>query len=112
MNEERQRRLAANETLFREVNEQIETLNAATDPPTERGVFLCECSRLGCAERIDMTFAAYAAVRSNPRWFVVLPSDEHVGPVEMERVVAHTDHYFIVEKLDLAGEIAEIAAQH
>jgi hypothetical protein len=43
-------------------------------------------------------------VRENPRRFLVLP--DHVYP-EVERVVGGFDGYVIVEKQDIAGEVAE-----
>ena len=43
---------------------------------------------------------------SNPRWFVVAPSEEHVMS-EIERVVERTSGYFVVEKVEAAAEMAE-----
>jgi hypothetical protein len=38
------------------------------------------------------------------------PSDDHVFP-QVEHVIGRTDHYFVVEKTGVAGEVAEQAAQ-
>lgn len=100
-------RLASNQSLFRVVNEKVATLNPAFRLDGVGGIgFVCECSRLDCAEQIDITLTDYAEVRSNPRWFVVAPSDEHVV-AEVEQILARTERYFVVEKIGVGGEVAE-----
>jgi hypothetical protein len=68
-------RLADNEARFRAINDRIE---AGHEPslPDEQAVFLCECARLGCNATIEMSLREYAAVRVNPRRFLVLPGHE------------------------------------
>ena len=101
---ERERRLAANESVFREVNERIaemaERLEAAE---TERWDFLCECARPGCAERISLTSGEYAHVRAQPNRFAVT-LDHAIA--EIERVVERLGDYEIVEKEGEAGRVA------
>jgi len=112
MNEELQaERLASNQALFRVVNEGVLTLNAkfAAEDDGNSG-FVCECSHLDCVEHIEVTLAEYAEVRSNARWFLVAPSDEHVFP-QVEHVITRTDRYFVVEKIGVAGQVAEQAAE-
>jgi hypothetical protein len=106
MNEEQARRLASNEALFRKVNERMVGLNEAFEPLADSSVFVCECDRIQCVEQIEMTLDDYKVVRSNPRWFVVAPSEEHVV-AEIERVVERTAGYFVVEKVEAAAEVAE-----
>ncbi|MGH2869383.1 MAG: hypothetical protein ACRDNK_17700 [Solirubrobacteraceae bacterium] len=103
MNEELQRRLASNETVFREVNEGIER----GQWPGEGGDpvrFRCECARLGCNLLLELTLAEYEQVRSHPRHFLMI--DGHQVP-ELEKVVQREPGYLVVQKLDEAGEQAE-----
>jgi hypothetical protein len=107
MNELQAERLASNQALFRVVNEQMALLNGRFEPHADGCVaFVCECSHLGCVEHVQMTPEAYAAVRGNPRRFVVAPSYEHVF-TEIERVVTCTGRYFVVETVGVAAEVAE-----
>ena len=59
-------RLARNQTLFREVNERVETLAEG-----DRSEFACECSNTDCIEKVELTLAAYERIPSNSTWFVV-----------------------------------------
>jgi len=109
MSAQQAERLASNQALFREVNERMMALSERFEPDRAHSAdFVCECSHLSCAEQIRMTLTAYTAIRSNPRWFLVAPSPEHVFP-EIEDVVKRTDRYFVVEKRGAAGEVAEQA---
>jgi len=92
-------RVARNEALFREFNERVERL--ADDSP--RIEFVCECGDLDCLERLALTHTSYEQVRSDPRRFVVAPGHENV---EIERVVARRERYFVVEKLAHAARVA------
>lgn len=105
MDDELQRRLAANETVFREVNEGIERGQwpGEDDDPVR---FRCECARLGCNLLLELTLAEYEQVRSHPRRFLMI--DGHQVP-ELERVVQREPGYLVVQKLDEAGEKAEEA---
>jgi hypothetical protein len=53
---------------------------------------------------IELSVREYEDVRAHPRRFVVLPGHE-LG--ELETVVESRSGYVIVEKRDLAGEVAE-----
>ncbi len=96
-------RLAANEALFREVNEAIERGRwpGEEDAPA---AFRCECARLDCNQLVELTVRDYRRVRTNPRWFVVVPGHELK---DLEAVVATQPGYTIVEKRDAAGQVAE-----
>jgi hypothetical protein len=105
MDEELQRRLAANEVIFREVNEGIERGQWPGEPDSEVG-FRCECARLGCNQLVGLTLAEYEHVRQDPRRFMMIPGHEIPA---VETVVEQRDGYLIVEKRDEAGEKAEDA---
>jgi hypothetical protein len=103
MDDELQRRLSSNESVFREVNEGIER----GQWPGEEGDpvrFRCECARLGCNLLLELTLSAYEQVRSHPRRFLMI--DGHQVP-ELETVVQREPGYVVVEKLDEAGQKAE-----
>jgi hypothetical protein len=97
-----EKRIAANEDTFREINEGI----ARGQWPGEDGTavgFRCECARLGCNLLIELTLPEYRSIRSNPRRFFVSPG--HEVP-EVEDVVETREAYVVVEKHDEAGREA------
>jgi hypothetical protein len=102
MPDDLQERLGANEAVFRRINEGIER---GQWPGEEESpvTFRCECARLGCNELIELSIREYEEVRSNPRRFIVVPGHERL---EVEIVVERRSGYFVVEKLDQAGERA------
>src|SRR5215210_333402 len=105
---ERSKRLAANEALFREVNERVADVvercieNEATSPAN----FNCECSKEGCTEQIEMTLVEYQAVRADPTHFALRRG--HELP-EIEHVVAEHRSYLVVAKED--SEAEEVAVE-
>jgi len=105
MDDRPQQRLAANEVIFRDVNEGIERGQWPGEPEAPVG-FRCECARLGCNELIELTLAEYEQIRADPRRFVMV--DGHEVP-EVETVVQTVRDYVIVEKRDAAGDRAEAA---
>ena len=97
-----QARAARNQSLFREVNERIEGL--PNRPPAVFELFICECCLDGCTETISLTIQEYEQIRSHPARFAVLPG--HVDP-KVELVVQSADgRYEVVEKIELAAEVA------
>ena len=106
----RSERHARNEALFRTVNERIEELVDETLERHAEGAsvwdFVCECHDRECAERIPLTRTEYEAIRSDGRRFVVAPGLDHVD-TSIENVVDMSTRYWVVEKTDEAGEIAE-----
>lgn len=100
-------RIAENQSRFREANERIE---AAADRMQLAGPvpFLCECPRTGCTEIVRLLPEEYERVRQHPRYFLTVPGHQDVAVSNgVGVVVAEDERYFTVEKIDLAGEIAE-----
>jgi hypothetical protein len=95
-----------NESVFREVNEQFKQLQEGLSVP-EHTTFVCECSRGSCRLPIQASLTEYQEVRADPRHFLVY--HDHVD-AEHERVVRSNDRFVVVEKVGLAGEIAEADA--
>jgi hypothetical protein len=101
--DEIQERLGANEAVFRQINEGIERGQWPGEEGTPVG-FRCECARLGCNDLLELSVTEYEGVRTNPRWFMVLPGHERL---EAEIVVDTRPGYLVVEKIDQAGTTAE-----
>jgi hypothetical protein len=101
--DERERRLAQNEALFREVNERVSSSGTDRSPAASHD-YLCECSNPDCTFQITLGASEYEAVRVDPRQFVVLPG--HYMP-EIEDLVTETDRYWIVRKVGAEGEFVE-----
>jgi len=97
------RRLAENESIYRQLNERIEAGHELT-LPNEEVAFLCECGQLGCNAVLGLSLREYEEIRDNPRWFGLAPG--HEMP-ELERVVIERSGYIVVEKMGVAGAIAE-----
>jgi len=94
--DDRGRRIGENEIVFREVNERLRELGESFSLVSDIAEFVCECADTSCTERVQMSLAEYEHVRSDPKWFVVVPG--HEVP-EYERVKEQMKGYAIVEKL-------------
>ena len=104
--EGRERRVAKNQALFREVNERIKGVNAGV-PLKEETDFLCECGDEECTEPVSLSLAEYEHVRSGPTHFAIVPGHE---AVDIERIVSQNERYAVVEKD--APLAARIAVEH
>jgi hypothetical protein len=97
------KRIGANESLFRETNEGIER-GLWPGEEDQRVPFRCECARADCAEPVRLTPAAYERVRANSRRFVVVAGHE---VARAEFVVERCPDYLVVEKVGEAAAVAE-----
>ena len=95
----RRERAAKNEILFREVNERIEGLSAAS----ALDGYVCECADKGCDQRVSLTVKEYEHVRSRPEWFVVVPGHNTLG---LDSIEVASDRYFVVSKLGAGAQVA------
>jgi len=105
MESDRQRR-ARNEALFREVNERVEEVSSrlsALEAESALTGFVCECSREDCTDLVEVTYAQYEAVRSDPRRFLLRPGHEDL---DVDRVVERHPGFLVVEKFGEASEVA------
>src|SRR5438045_2099151 len=98
------KRAAQNQALYREVNERIEELGEGHGFSLLD--FVCECAIETCAQRIALSVGEYEALRAMPTCFAVAPDEAHVVP-GVERVVERSARYWVVEKVGVAGELAE-----
>jgi hypothetical protein len=94
--DERMRRRAANEVVFRNINEWIEDLTrdaaAISDGKIE---VVCECDDISCGEQFRISVEAYEQVRSDGTLFLVLPGH---GDDSIEGIVERTHDYWVVRK--------------
>ena len=93
----RDKRVIRNETLFREVNAHIASLEERLGGEDELMPLLCECANTGCTTVIEVDPGTFRAVRENPLFFLVAPGHELA---DEETVVDRGAGYFIVEKDD------------
>jgi hypothetical protein len=100
----RARRIAGNESRFREINERLE---AGLRQLPDHGVpvdFICECGDATCAATVPVTLDEYERVRQDPRLFVVAPG--HELP-DVEDVLVRTDSYVVVRKRAVEAPLVE-----
>lgn len=95
-------RIALNEALFRDVNENIR--KSATDGRHDDAHFICECGSPGCEERIPLPMDAYRSIRQSELHFFVKPGHE-IPKAEM--VVERNEEYLVVEKPPQALPVLE-----
>lgn len=103
----KQERAAHNQSLFRDINENVEHLNHALGELSGPGAWVCECANPVCTELIRASMDQYEAVRADATRFLVAPGDKHVF-AEVERIVERREAYWVVEKF---GEAATVAGQ-
>jgi len=101
--DERARRIAENESLFREVNERMQELDARF---SSWGTFeiVCECGEDTCFERISIERGEYEAIRAVASQFAVVPGHQ---AEDVERVVEQHETHYLIEKLSDGARLAE-----
>jgi hypothetical protein len=104
MSDERAKRVARNEAMYREVNERIEDLNETFGEMSGEFVVVCECADPMCTEQIALSREAYERTRANSARFIVRPGHQ---AADFEDLIATEADYVIVEKHD--GEPASLA---
>lgn len=101
----REKRLALNEAMFREINDRLESrILVFTGEGEPHLTVLCECANPDCTERLTLMPDEYAQVRSDARQFVIAPGHEYI---DIEEIVTVTDRYEIVRKTGAAGNLAD-----
>ena len=93
--DERERRLALNEAMFREVNERVEDMTKTFDSDSGTFEIVCECGDTACTKRLSVPTAVYERVRSDATHFLLRPGHEDAT---VERVIETFDSDIVVEK--------------
>jgi hypothetical protein len=99
--DERTRRVAENENLFRQVNEHVV---AGGKRPAENFEILCECEDTGCMEHVRVTTESYERARSEPTDFLLKPG--HAKP-EFETVIERQTDFELVRKTGAAAALVK-----
>ena len=99
----REERVAKNEAVVREINEQIKQA-VESIPPDSFMHIVCECGYVECDLFIAVTKEEYDRIRNDPLLFGVV--GEHVI-LDIEQIVTENDRFTIVEKRQ--GTPAEVA---
>jgi hypothetical protein len=102
MDDQSERRIARNESLFREANEAIKR---GLWPEQEDQVirFRCECAS-ECGQPVEISPREYERVRRNSRSFIVLEGHDVPGA---EEVIERRPSYLIVRKTGTGGDVAD-----
>jgi hypothetical protein len=100
------RRIAENESRFRDANERIEEAVLTHEVTTFTMPFVCECGREDCLKILRLTLAEYELARQGPRLFLCVPGHQIIGP-GIARIVRETSKFVIIEKIGVAGAVAE-----
>jgi hypothetical protein len=104
---ERTRRVGLNEAVFREINEQVESLNRGLAGISDNQMHIvCECGDLICVERLVVPLPKYEEIRSDSALFFVKPG--HDTP-DVEDVVEQAEVFDVVRKHP--GEAERVAAE-
>jgi hypothetical protein len=97
----REERIAYNEAWCRDLNGRIEKWMGSG---VSAEGFRCECWRVDCEERIQLSGEEWRGVRSQANRFAVAP--EHVA-ADLEVVLREYPHFWLIEKHGEAGEVAK-----
>lgn len=102
-------RVALNQSVFREANEGIEKSAEEIGVDARTIPFICECPDRHCTTLTRLSILDYDRVRSNGRWFLVVPGHETclVDGEDVAEVYERNAGFSIMEKIGHAGEVAE-----
>ena len=109
LDDEAKRRIGENEARFRAANEKIEDAGVrlgVADSSLPTLPFLCECGRPKCVVVIRATISEYEEVRERPRQFICAPGHQ-ITTDGIGRLVKEGRGFVVVEKLGVAGDVAE-----
>ncbi len=92
--------MALNEAWYRDLNERkAEWLRGGL----QAAGFRCECWRIDCGVRIQLSKREWEEVRSRATRFAVAPGH---AAIDVEEVVKEYPHFWIIEKRGEAGDVA------
>jgi hypothetical protein len=106
--EERERRAAQNQLLFRAVNEQIVEMTEKFRSDLSDLNLVCECWDTTCTGKVRLRLEDYKRLDRTGNMLILLRGHEDL---QVEDVVDQVDGYVVVRKRDLAARIVEQAQQ-
>ena len=101
---DRQRRIAENESRFREINERLEADLKRIPDDGQAAEFICECGRADCTEPVPLSLDEYEHVRGDPLTFVLVPGHEFA---DAEDVLFASERYTVVRKKPETAPLVE-----
>ena len=104
MADARRRRIAENESRFREINDRLR--EGLRSLPADEGPvsFICECGHAECTETVPLHLDEYERVRQDPLLFALLPGHQIE---DTEDVLSATDRFLVVRKRPPTHPIVE-----
>jgi hypothetical protein len=96
-------RKAKNEIQLRKLNERIEDHHLRVQPTVAE--WICECADENCGRPVKMTISEYEAVRAEPTYFFIAPSEEHFS-ADIEYVVRREANYWVIAKKGVGAEMS------
>lgn len=102
--DERTRKIARNQAMYREANERIQDLNEAFGTFSGEFLVVCECPEQLCTQQIPVSPKAYEGIRADPAQFIVRPGHQ---AIDVEEIVRTEATYVVVRKHE--GEPARLA---
>jgi hypothetical protein len=106
MIDEATKKVARNQAMYRQVNEQIEDLNEAFSEMSGGFLVVCECGDAMCTEQITLSRQTYEKTRTNPAQFLVRPGHQ---VADVEEIITTEAEYMVVEKHE--GTPAQLAEE-
>lgn len=104
MDDVTQRRIAANESRYRALNErQVDATSTFRSGNSDAFTIACECAIDGCEQMLLVSPDTYERVRREPTRFLVAP--DHIAPAA-ERVVERIAGVWVVEKVGAGAQVA------
>jgi hypothetical protein len=98
-------RIARNDSIFRDANEQINAKARDHDTDERQAVpFICECADDHCATLIPLSLGEYEDVRKDSRQFVTAFGHERFEG--LAEIVSTNHNHLVVRKTGHAGDIA------
>ena len=95
MDEERDRRIGLNESIFREVNERIEDAADSLGLADQPLDLVCECADPTCVAQISLSRSEYEALRADPTHFAVAHGHE---VADVDEVIERRKGYDVIRK--------------
>ncbi len=100
----RKRRIAENESRFREINDRLGRDLAGLPSDGEQVPFVCECGMLDCTDSVELTLDEYSRVRQDAMCFAVIPGHQIE---DTEDVIARTERFVVVRKHAEAAPVVD-----
>ena len=91
----RARRIADNESRFREINERLEADLRRLPVDSGPVEFVCECGHTDCTASVLLTVDEYEQVREDATTFAMLPGHDIE---DVEDVILRHDRYVVARK--------------